>query len=255
MAQDMIPSSNADIIIHYEQPVYSGQFSDDGNFFFAVNKDYKVRMYDTSNPYQWRYYKTVEYPFGQWTLTDASLSPDNKYLAYTSIASTVCLAPTDPNDLGDPYTLELAERRAGNIPIRSRYGGSFGIWSIRFSGDGRELVAGASGGAIVVYDIESRTTLHRIAGHDDDVNAVCFADKSSPHILYSGSDDTFLKVWDTRSMGDSRAAGAFVGHIEGITYIDSKMDGHDDDGVSGTSWKTCVRDAAWHPNAPIIVGK
>lgn len=221
----MIPSSNADIVIHYDQPVYSGQFSDDGNFFFSVNKDYKVRMYDTSNPYKWRYYKTVEYPFGQWTLTDASLSPDNKYLAYTSIASTVCLAPTDPNDMGDPYTLELAERRGNNLPIRSRHGGSFGIWSIRFSGDGRELVAGASGGNIVVYDIESRTTLHRISGHDDDVNAVCFADKSSPHILYSGSDDTFLKVWDTRSMGDSRAAGAFVGHIEGITYIDSKMDG------------------------------
>jgi WD repeat-containing protein 23 len=220
-----MPSSSADMIIHYDQPVYSGQFSDDGNFFFSVNQDYKVRMYDTSNPYKWRYYKTVEYPFGQWTLTDASLSPDNKYLAYTSIKSTVCLAPTDPNDMGDPYVLDLSDRGVGSAMRRARLGGSFGIWSIRFSGDGRELVAGATGGAIVVYDIESRRTLHRIAGHDADVNAVCFADSSSPHILYSGSDDTTLKVWDTRSMGDSRAAGAFVGHVEGLTYIDSKMDG------------------------------
>ncbi|EKD15669.1 WD domain-containing protein [Drepanopeziza brunnea f. sp. 'multigermtubi' MB_m1] len=221
MAQDMIPASNADMVISYDLPVYSGQFSDDGNFFFSANKDYKVRMYDTSNPYKWRYYKTVEYPMGQWTLTDASLSPDNKYLAYTSIQSQVCLAPTDPNDMGDPYVLDLALTEGAT----GRNYRSFGIWSIRYSGDGRQLVAGTTGGSVVLYDIESRRQLHRIYGHDDDVNAVCFADKSSPHILYSGSDDTTLKVWDTRSMGESRSAGAFIGHTEGLTYIDSKGDG------------------------------
>ncbi|KAK2058486.1 WD domain-containing protein [Colletotrichum caudatum] len=225
MAQGMIPSTNPEMIVHYDDPVYSGQFSDDGNFFYACGHDFKVRMYDTSNPYNWRYYKTVEYPWGQWTLTDASLSPDNRWLAYTSIQSNVCLAPTDPNDTGDPYTLDLAAQSVG-----TRHGGwrsrhSFGIWSVRFSGDGRELVAGTNTQSIVVYDIESRTVLHNVVGHQDDVNAVCFADKSSPHILYSGSDDATIKVWDRRSMGDRRPAGAFVGHVEGLTYIDSKGDG------------------------------
>jgi WD repeat-containing protein 23 len=183
-------------------------------------------MYDTSNPYKWRYYKTVEYPFGQWTLTDATLTPDNKYLAYTSITPLVCLAPTDPNDVGDPYHLDLSNN--GGRPRHGRFlsrHGSFGIWSIRFSGDGRELVAGTSAHSIVVYDVESRRTVLEILGHEEDVNAVCFGDVSSPHILYSGSDDTTLKVWDRRSMGDSREAGAFVGHTEGLTYIDSKGDG------------------------------
>lgn len=219
MAQSMIPSSEPEMIIHYDDNVYSGQFSDDGNFFFACVKDMKVRMYDTSNPYNWRHYKTVPFTFGSWTLTDASLSPDNKWLAYTSIQSNVCLAPTDPNDTGDPYMLNLSE--SGRVGWR----GGFGIFSIRFSGDGRELVAGTNAHSIVVYDIESRRVLHTIEGHEDDVNAVCFADKSSPHILYSGSDDTTIKVWDRRSMGDGREAGAFVGHIEGLTYLDSKNDG------------------------------
>jgi DDB1- and CUL4-associated factor 11 len=221
MAQSMIPITRPEMIIHYDDPVCCGQFSDDGNFFYAAAKDFKVRMYDTSRPYNWKHYKTVSYPFGQWTLTDANLSPDNKWLAYTSLQSNVCLAPTDPNDTGDPYTLDL-----GDMGIQhNTYRGAFPIFSIRFSGDGRNLVAGTGTSSIVVYDIERRQTLHHVPGHQDDVNAVCFADKLSPHVLYSGSDDCTIKVWDTRSLGDGREAGAFVGHIEGLTYIDSKGDG------------------------------
>lgn len=76
-----------------------------------------------------------------------------------------------------------------------------------------------------MYDIERRQSVLRIPGHEDDVNAVCFGDSQSPHILYSGSDDTTLKVWDRRSMGDGREAGVFLGHTEGLTYVDSKGDG------------------------------
>jgi len=227
MAQSMIPSSQPEMIIRYDEPVYSGQFSDDGNFFFCCVKDFRVRMYDTSNPYNWRHYKTVAHPYGGWTLTDASLSPDNRWLVYSSIHPRVCLAPTDPNDTGDPYTLDLS----GGMESRQRFGWAtsgrrgFAIWSVRYSGDGRELVAGTDNSTVIVFDIESRTVLHSIEGHEDDVNAVCFADKQSPHILYSGSDDATIKVWDRRSMGDRREAGAFVGHCEGLTYIDSKGDG------------------------------
>lgn len=59
VSQEMIPASSADSIIHYDSRCYSGQFSDDGNFFFSCSQDFRVRMYDTSNPYKWRYYKSV----------------------------------------------------------------------------------------------------------------------------------------------------------------------------------------------------
>jgi WD repeat-containing protein 23 len=104
----MIPGSQADKIIHYDSRSYSGQFSDDGNFFFCCEQNFKVRMYDTSNPYDWKYYKTVEYPFGQWTITDASLSPDNRFLVYSSIRSAAYLAPTDPDDDSDPHELDFS---------------------------------------------------------------------------------------------------------------------------------------------------
>ena len=96
---------------------------------------------------------------------------------------------------------------------------------MRFSGDGRELVAGTSDSSVYVFDIDANRSILKIPGHHEDVNAVCFGDQSSPHILYSGSDDTLIKVWDRRSMGDSREAGVFMGHTEGLTYVDSKGDG------------------------------
>jgi WD repeat-containing protein 23 len=223
MAQSMIPSTKPEMVVHYDDPVCCGQFSDDGNFFYSCVKDFKVRLYDTSSPYNWKHYKTITYPFGQWTMTDADLSPDNKWLAFSSLQPHVGIAATDPNDTGDPYSLDLAD---GGHPGRDDYiFGGFAIFSVRFSGDGRRIVAGTGANSIVVYDIERRKAVNHVMGHQDDVNAVCFADKLSPHILYSGSDDCTIKVWDTRSMGDGREAGAFVGHTEGLTYIDSKGDG------------------------------
>ncbi|KAF2254724.1 WD40 repeat-like protein [Trematosphaeria pertusa] len=220
--QGMIPESVADTIIHYNARCYSGQFSEDGNFFFSCSQDFRVRMYDTSNPYDWKYYKSVVYPYGQWTITDASLSPDNRFLAYSSIRSIVCLAPTDPDNENEPSLLDFANTGS---PSTRGFHTYFGIWSIRFSGDGREIVAGTGDNSVYVYDIERQQSILRIPGHQDDVNAVCFGDSQSPHILYSGSDDTTIKVWDRRSMGDGREAGVFLGHTEGLTYVDSKGDG------------------------------
>lgn len=123
----MIPSSAADTIIHYNAKCYSGQFSEDGNFFFSCGKDFRVRMYDTSNPYRWKYYKTVLYPHGQWTITDASLSPDNRFLAYSSIRSVVCLASTDPSADDDAHYLDFS-KQGGH---RGRFGGSFSYFGVR----------------------------------------------------------------------------------------------------------------------------
>lgn len=109
--QDLIPSTKPEKIIHLDERCYSGQFSDDGNFYFCCTQDFKVYMYDTSNPHDWEYYKTVRFIGGSWTITDASLSPDNKWLAVSSIQRQVTLAATDPNDKSDPMVLDFAPRR------------------------------------------------------------------------------------------------------------------------------------------------
>lgn len=42
------------------------------------------------------------------------------------------------------------------------------LWSIRFSADGKEIVAGASDGKIMVYDIEAQERSLSVPGHADD---------------------------------------------------------------------------------------
>ena len=67
----------------------------------------------------------------------------------------------------------------------------------------------------------------QIDGHADDVNTVAYADETS-QILFSGSDDGLCKVWDRRTLGengDVRPVGLLAGHVDGVTFIDSRGDG------------------------------
>lgn len=66
----------------------------------------------------------------------------------------------------------------------------------------------------------------QIDAHEDDVNAVAFADSSS-QLLFSGSDDALCKVWDRRTLREDRPqpVGQLAGHRDGITFIHSKVGG------------------------------
>lgn len=45
-------------------------------------------------------------------------------------------------------------------------------------------------------------------------------------MIFTGSDDGLVKIWDRRSLGsNNKEAGAFIGHAEGITHVASKGDG------------------------------
>lgn len=66
----------------------------------------------------------------------------------------------------------------------------------------------------------------QINAHEYDVNSVVFADDSSD-IIYSGGDDGLIKVWDRRTLSEytPKPVGILAGHMDGITFIDSRGDG------------------------------
>lgn len=79
-------------------------------------------------------------------------------------------------------------------------------------------------------------------------------DSTNSRYVYSGSEDGKVYVYNM----DATLAGKIDvyeatkdSRPRGQTYRDFHHFGEDDAGT----WRTCVRDASWHPNAPIIAGK
>lgn len=105
-------------------------------------------------------------------------------------------------------------------------GRRFCVFSVAFSSDGREVLGGANDGYLYIYDRQRNARTGKIQAHEYDVNSVVFADNSS-HIIYSGGDDGLLKVWDRRTLNEESPTpvGTLAGHMDGITYINSRGDG------------------------------
>ncbi|XP_050372201.1 LEC14B homolog [Argentina anserina] len=201
-------------------PAYVSQFSNDGLFLVAGFQGGHIRIYNVEK--RWTIQKDIRTKSLRWTITDTSLSPDQRNLAYASMSPIVYIV-----NVGSSTTESLAnitEVHEG-LDFSSDYDVDFGIFSVKFSTDGRELVAGSNDASIHVYDLHANKVSLKIPAHTSDVNTVCFADETG-HLIFSGSDDNLCKVWDRRCfVTKGQAAGVLMGHLEGITFIDSRGDG------------------------------
>nr|Q40153.1 RecName: Full=LEC14B protein [Lithospermum erythrorhizon]BAA11768.1 LEC14B protein [Lithospermum erythrorhizon] len=217
-----LPVNDPCVVDQMTSRVYLSQFSTDGSLFIAGFQGCHIRIYNVDKG--WKVQNDIIAKCVRWTITDASLSPDQKFLAYASLTpiahivkfgSAATESHANVTDIHDG--LDFSSNDDG--------GYSFGVFSIKFSTDGREIVAGTSDESICVYDLEADRLSLRISAHESDVNSVCFADESG-HLIYSGSDDNLCKVWDRRCFNaKGKPAGILMGHLEGITFIDSRGDG------------------------------
>jgi WD repeat-containing protein 23 len=235
IARPLVPNSNGTIVATYGSNPYAGQYSHDSSFYYTCEQDFQLHVYDTSGPPSavpkrdtrfldhqttLKLHKSFKANPGSWTITDSHLSPDNERLIYASITPTVYMVKLW-DAVEDHVPIHFSDEPRHAFYTRDR----FGIWSCRFSADGNEIVAGGSG-QLFVYNLEQMRRTVRIPAHADDVNSCCWADPGSGNVLISGSDDTFIKVWDRRSLGHhAKPAGVLIGHTEGITYVSSKGDG------------------------------
>lgn len=224
MAARFLPKEATEVLDKIGSRAYIGQFSEDGALFVAGFQDRRIRIYDCDGGRSWKMRKNVIARNLRWTVTDTALSPDQRFLVYSSITPVVHLVNVGSEHAGIESLAAVTEVHEGlDLASKGSSDATFGLWSVNFSRDGKELLAGSGDDSIYLYDLEANRTAHRIVAHNGDVNCVVFADDSC-NMLFSGSDDHLCKVWDRRC-SQGQPAGVLQGHLEGITFLDSRKDG------------------------------
>ncbi|KAJ6520392.1 WD40-repeat-containing domain protein [Mycena sanguinolenta] len=241
---DLVPNSNGTTVAEYDANVYTAQYSADSSFFYTCSQDFRLNIFDTSVPAlphqpgsnrihthtnlrtNMKVINSIPAHPGHWTISDVNLSPDNERMVYASMSSTVYMTNTmDPAPAQVPIPFADPPRNRTRHNFWGESSGGFRIYSCRFSADGNEVIAGGNG-QLFVYDLLANRRTVKIEAHTDDVNSCTWADTASGNVLVSASDDSFLKVWDRRSLGASqKPSGVLMGHTEGIAYVSAKGDG------------------------------
>lgn len=244
-------------IARYQHKLFCGRHSSDGTVFLSACQDQHIRLYDTTHG-KFKEFRDITARDVGWSIIDTDYSPDQQYLIYSSWSDYIHLC----NIYGD-YETHSALCLS---PDDSR----FCAFSIKFSHDNKEILAGANDACLYVYDRGSDQRTVRIQAHEDDIDSVTFADASS-QILISAADDGLCKVWDRRLLDESCPCpvGVFAGHADGITHIDPRGDGRhlitnskdqtiklwdmrklsNDDGISATKRAVAAQrwDYRWQP--------
>ena len=206
------------VIERFNSWVYCGQFFRDGEYFLCACQSGNITVYRVGTGEEGM---TMENSYMcrdvQWSITDMKLSPDSRHIAYSSWSGNVHLIPFQDTSGGTELCLPLSD-------AMSSFYYALCAFSLSFSADGKELIAGTNDGKVIIYDLQSDTKAV-IVGHATDVNSISFSDQTN-HVIYSAADDGILKIWDRRILNESNPepVSVFVGHVHGITFHDSKGD-------------------------------
>ncbi|MEQ2188424.1 hypothetical protein GOODEAATRI_014852, partial [Goodea atripinnis] len=195
--------------------------------------DQNIRLYDTTRG-RFHLQRTVKARDVGWSVLDVCFTPDARHVLYSSWSDynerRFCVfslaASTDGKEIlggandGCLYVFDL-EQNKRTLKVSEALHACFSA-EVKWVGDENVIPEWLAKETLTLLFARPPP---QIDAHEDDVNAVAFADSSS-QLLFSGSDDALCKVWDRRTLREDRPlpVGQLAGHRDGITFIHSKGD-------------------------------
>eukprot|EP01088_Endostelium_zonatum_P009044 TRINITY_DN2222_c0_g1_i1.p1 TRINITY_DN2222_c0_g1~~TRINITY_DN2222_c0_g1_i1.p1 ORF type:complete len:665 (-),score=166.85 TRINITY_DN2222_c0_g1_i1:87-2081(-) len=198
-------------------------------FILTASQDWQLRFYKTNPCFDSvSFINKISVVPGQWTITDLHVfsSTCGNFISYSSLTPLIYYFHF-PKFLYDDQNLNgYVEKKPMLVDLRSPLNkdNDFGVLSFCTSPTQKSVIAGTTSHEIFVYDLCRSTSTATINSHTEDVNSVTFLDNTH-QTMVSGSDDTLIKIFDLRQTHNQSASLILPGHYDGITYIDSKMDG------------------------------
>ncbi len=186
-------------------------FTPDGNYIVSAGDDKVVRVWD------WRAGKTVRTirgltgPGVVGKIYSMALSPDGRWLAVAGWTHPQCAGRCGDIRLYDFASGELRALLKGHVDT---------VLGLAFSPDCRKLISGSYNGEAIIWDLQTRTVLHRLKPHRDQIYNVGFTPDGARAV--TGSYDKTLRLW---SVDDGALLAEMPGHNAQIRSLSIARNG------------------------------
>ncbi|KAM3404036.1 hypothetical protein ACQJBY_007246 [Aegilops geniculata] len=177
-----LPVDGPETVDTMDSRAYVSQFSADGSLFVAGFQGSHIRIYDVDKG--WEIHKDIHARSLRWTISDAALSPDQRFLVYSSLAPIIHIVNVGTaskesyaNVTSDVNTVAFADE-SGNLLYSGSDDNLCKVW------DRRCLSTGEAAGVLTGH-------LHGVTHIDSRGDGRCFI---------SNGKDQAIKMWDIRKM-------------------------------------------------------
>ncbi|MDY6806858.1 MAG: AAA-like domain-containing protein, partial [Cyanobacteriota bacterium] len=219
----------------HDAPVFSVNFSPDGQMLATASSDNSARLWDLSGN------QIAEFVGHRGAVLSVSFSPDGKMLATASSDNSARLWDLSGNQIAefvghtdlvgsvsfspDGKILATASRdsttRLWNLSenhIAEFVGHTYWVTSVSFSPDGKILATASRDDTVRLWDL-SGNQIAEFVGHTDSVWSVSFSPDGK--ILATASDDNTARLWDI----SGNQIAELVGHTESLLSVSFSPDG------------------------------